>query len=54
MIWYIWWLAALAFVGLLATAIGHTFNYDRDYRISADEVALAEDERTRQLKAALR
>ncbi|TXC68015.1 cytochrome o ubiquinol oxidase subunit I [Sphingomonas ginsenosidivorax] len=54
MIWYIWWLAALAFVALLATAIGHTFNYDRDFRISADEVALAENERTRQLKASPR
>jgi cytochrome o ubiquinol oxidase subunit 1 len=54
MIWYIWWLAALAFVGLLATAIGHTFDYDRDFRISADEVAFAENERTRQLQAAPR
>jgi len=51
MIWYIWWLAALAFVGLLAVAIGHTFNYDRDYYIPADEVTAAEDIRTRQLAA---
>ena len=49
MIWYIWWLAALAFVGLLAVAIGHSFNYDRDFYIRADEVTAAEDERTRQL-----
>ncbi|MEA1085556.1 cytochrome o ubiquinol oxidase subunit I [Sphingomonas sp. M6A6_1c] len=49
MIWYIWWLAALAFVGLLAVAIGHTFNYDRDFYITAAEVTAAEDEHTRQL-----
>jgi cytochrome o ubiquinol oxidase subunit 1 len=38
MVWYMWWLAALAFGGLLAVAIGHTFNYDRDYYIPANEV----------------
>jgi cytochrome o ubiquinol oxidase subunit 1 len=42
MIWYIWWLAALSFVGLLVVAIGHTFNYNRDYFIAADEVARTE------------
>ena len=31
LIWYIWWLAALSFIGLVAAAIIHTFNYDRDY-----------------------
>jgi cytochrome o ubiquinol oxidase subunit 1 len=51
MIWYIWWLAILAFVGLLAVAIGHTFNYDRDYYITAEEVTRVEDEHTRQLEA---
>ncbi|MCK0195862.1 cytochrome o ubiquinol oxidase subunit I [Ancylobacter sp. 6x-1] len=49
MIWYIWWLAALSFVTLLATAIGHTFNYHRDFFIPADVVARTESERTRQL-----
>jgi cytochrome o ubiquinol oxidase subunit 1 len=39
MIWYIWWLAALSFVALLGYAIAHTFNYDRDYYIPAEEVA---------------
>jgi cytochrome o ubiquinol oxidase subunit 1 len=42
MIWYIWWLAAVAFVGLAAVAIGHTFNYSRDYYIPVDEVEKAE------------
>ena len=48
-IWYIWWLAALSFVGILAVAIGHTFNYDRDYNIPADEVTRTEERRTRLL-----
>ncbi|MBS7706770.1 cytochrome o ubiquinol oxidase subunit I [Chelatococcus asaccharovorans] len=51
LIWYVWWLAAIAFVGLLTTAIGHTFNYKRDFYIPADEVAHTEGERTRLLAA---
>ncbi len=39
MVWYIWWLAALSALALLAVAIGHTFDYDRDYHIPADQVA---------------
>ena len=42
MIWYIWWLVALSFVALVAMAIAHTFNYDRDYYIPADKVAATE------------
>jgi cytochrome o ubiquinol oxidase subunit 1 len=49
MIWYIWWLAALSFLGILAVAIGHTFNYDRDFMIPADEVVRTEEQRTRLL-----
>jgi len=39
MIWYIWWLAAVSFAALLIGSIVHTFNYDRDYYIPAEEVA---------------
>ncbi|MBT0670860.1 cytochrome o ubiquinol oxidase subunit I [Novosphingobium profundi] len=39
MIWHIWWLAILTFVGMIGTAIVHTFNYDRDYYVPAGEVA---------------
>ncbi|MDQ0252235.1 cytochrome o ubiquinol oxidase subunit 1 [Sphingomonas kyeonggiensis] len=46
MIWYIWWLAALSFAGLFAVAVGHTFNFKRDYTIPAEEVAATEDKRT--------
>ncbi|MBW6526254.1 cytochrome o ubiquinol oxidase subunit I [Sphingomonas sp. RHCKR7] len=52
MIWYVWWLAALAFVALLAVAIGHTFNYDRDFHIPAEDVVRNEDARTRALQSA--
>ncbi|WP_439470213.1 cytochrome o ubiquinol oxidase subunit I [Brevundimonas sp.] len=45
MIWYIWWLAAISFVALLGYSIAHTFNYDREYYIPAEEVA--EDEKAR-------
>jgi cytochrome o ubiquinol oxidase subunit I len=51
MIWYMWWLAALSFVALIAVAIGHTFNYHRDYHIPADEVVGVENARTRLLGA---
>ena len=39
LVWYIWWLAALSFVALIAAAIGHTFNYDRDTIIPVEDVA---------------
>ena len=51
LIWHIWWLAGLGFVALIGTAIGHTFNYDRDFHIHADEVTGIEDARTKQLAA---
>ena len=51
MVWYMWWLAALAFVALIGTAIGHTFNYNRDYFIPVDDVERQEGERTRLLPA---
>jgi cytochrome o ubiquinol oxidase subunit 1 len=46
MIWYMWWLAGLSFVGILAVAIGHTFNYKRDFYIPKDVVERTEGERT--------
>ncbi|GGZ03371.1 cytochrome o ubiquinol oxidase subunit I [Novosphingobium colocasiae] len=52
MIWYIWWLAALSFVGIIGYAIVHTFNYRRDYHIPAATVAETEAARTRRLAAA--
>ncbi|OAN64962.1 cytochrome o ubiquinol oxidase subunit I [Sphingomonas sp. TDK1] len=51
MVWYMWWLAALSFAGLLVVAVGHTFNFKRDYFIPQEEVTRTESER-RQLLAA--
>ncbi len=51
LVWHIWWLVIAAFVALLAAAIIHTFNYDRDFHIPAATVAAVEDARTRQLAA---
>ena len=52
MVWYMWWLAALSFAGLLAVAIGHTFNLNRDYFIPADEVSRTESQRQQLLLGA--
>ena len=49
MIWYIWWLATLSFIALVAAAILHTFNYQRDFDFPMKEVARTEGERTRLL-----
>ncbi|MBD3846457.1 cytochrome o ubiquinol oxidase subunit I [Bosea sp. SSUT16] len=49
LVWYIWWLAALAFIAVIATAIAHTFNYNRDFHIPAEAVLREENARTEQL-----
>jgi cytochrome o ubiquinol oxidase subunit 1 len=51
MIWYVWWLAIASFVAILAVAIGHTFDYHRDFHIPVEEVINTEAERTRLLGA---
>ncbi len=49
LVWYIWWLAALSFLAIIAAAIAHTFNYDRDYYVPVDEVERVEKARDREL-----
>ena len=49
LIWYIWWLAAVSFVAIIAVSIAHTFNYDRDFFIPAETVTATEDARTKLL-----
>jgi cytochrome o ubiquinol oxidase subunit I len=49
LIWYMWWLVVLGFAALLVIAIGHTFNYARDFFIPREEVAETEEARTRLL-----
>ncbi|WP_232787466.1 cytochrome o ubiquinol oxidase subunit I [Spongiibacter nanhainus] len=45
LIWHMWLLAGLSFVALVGATIAHTFNYNRDYYIPADEVAEVEARR---------
>ena len=49
LIWQMWLPAGVAFIVMMAAIIIHTFNYNRDYYIPADEVARTEAERTRLL-----
>jgi cytochrome o ubiquinol oxidase subunit 1 len=49
LIWYIWWLAAVSFIGIIAVSIAHTFNYNRDFFIPAETVTATEDARTKLL-----
>jgi cytochrome o ubiquinol oxidase subunit 1 len=51
LIWYMWWLAAISFVAIVAYSIFHTFNYKRDYYIPVEEVVETEDARTKALAA---
>ena len=39
MVWYIWWLAALSFAGLIGYGILHSFNYNRNYYVPVEEIA---------------
>ncbi|VVT21333.1 cytochrome o ubiquinol oxidase subunit I [Sphingomonas sp. EC-HK361] len=49
MIWYIWWMAAIGFLGAVGYAIYHSFNYDRDFHIPVEKVIETESARTRLL-----
>jgi cytochrome o ubiquinol oxidase subunit 1 len=51
LIWYVWWLAALSLIGVVATAIHHSYNYDREFHIPMEEIASTEDARSRSLAA---
>ena len=45
LIWHMWLFAGLGFVATIGSAIFHTFNYDRDFYIPAEEVASTEAKR---------
>ncbi len=51
MVWYMWWLAFASFVLLIGYALWHTFDYEREFHLSLDEVVRAENERTQLLAA---
>lgn len=50
-IWHMWLLTGLAFAAMMVAIVVHTFNYKRDYYISAEEVTRTENERTKLLEA---
>lgn len=50
LIWHMWPLAVLAFIATMAAIIIHTFNYERDYYIPAEEVTRTENARTAMLE----
>nr|WP_297350261.1 cytochrome o ubiquinol oxidase subunit I [uncultured Caldimonas sp.] len=52
LIWHMWLVAGLTFLATVVAAIVHTFNYQRDYHIPADEVARSEERRTLALAGA--
>ncbi|WP_372777798.1 cytochrome o ubiquinol oxidase subunit I [Litorivivens sp.] len=45
LIWHMWLIAGLSFVGLIGAIIAHSFNYKRDYYIPVEEVAKVELQR---------
>lgn len=53
MVWYIWWLAIAAMIGIIATVIIGSSHDDEEYVIPAAEVKRIEDERFEQLAAAM-
>jgi cytochrome o ubiquinol oxidase subunit 1 len=52
LVWHMWWLAALGLLGIVAVAIVHSFNQDRDFHVPVDEVVRTEAARTELLRTA--
>lgn len=44
MIWYIWWLVLISFLGIITIWIINTFNHNTEYYISVDEITKIEHE----------
>ena len=51
LVWHIWWLAALGMVAIVAVAIGHSFNENRDFYIPVETVVRTEAERAELLRS---
>lgn len=52
LIWHIWWMAAVGFVGCVVAYIAHTFNNNVDYYVPVDQVTEIENAHFEQLKKA--
>jgi len=53
LIWHIWWLAAISFLGAFATFVAFAWRDRTEYRVSADEVARIDRENRSARRAAL-
>jgi cytochrome o ubiquinol oxidase subunit I len=53
LIWHIWWLAALSFLGAFATFVAFAWRDRTEYRVSAEEVARIDRENRSARRAAL-
>ena len=51
LIWQMWLVAGVGFLAMMVAIIVHTFNYKRDYYISADEVIRTENAYTKLLSS---
>lgn len=52
MVWYIWWLAIIGFVGIIATWIGKSFDNNVDCYVSVEEIKRIENQHYDELKKA--
>ncbi len=52
LIWHIWWLALVGFVGMVVTYIAHTFNDNVDYHVPVDQVTKIEQQHIDSLRKA--
>jgi cytochrome o ubiquinol oxidase subunit 1 len=52
LVWHMWIPVVVTFLATIGAAIVHTFNYDRDFHIPAEDVSRSEDARTAALTAA--
>ncbi|NLO69881.1 MAG: cytochrome o ubiquinol oxidase subunit I [Porphyromonadaceae bacterium] len=53
MVWHIWWLAIVSFVGIIGTVVAIGFDDDSEYVIPAEEVKRIEDERFAKIREAM-
>lgn len=52
MIWHIWWLAVVSFVGMIVTWIAKSFDQDVDYYVPVDQIETIENKHFKELSQA--
>ncbi len=53
LVWHIWWMAVVGLLGVVATIIARSFDYDTDYYVPAEEVKRIEDEHSQAMAGGL-